>query len=153
VDPELPAARVALLEDIMNEAFARQRFEAVFLLLVASLALLLAGIGLYGVVAHEVLQRRTEMGLRMALGATPGAAVWTAGAGGLRLTVYGLLLGAVASVGASRFVQHLVWGVSAGDPLTLGAILAVLGLFASAASFLPAARLGRMDPAGILREG
>jgi ABC-type antimicrobial peptide transport system permease subunit len=137
----------------MEDAFSRQRFEAGFLIVVAAFALLLAGIGLYGIVAHEVLERRTEMGLRMALGATPGRAVWRAGAGGLRLTAYGLVVGSVAAVGVSRIIQHLVWGVTAGDPLTLTILLGILTLFSSAASFLPAARVGRMDPARILRVG
>jgi ABC-type antimicrobial peptide transport system permease subunit len=120
---------------------------------VASFALLLAGIGLYGIVAHEVLERRTEMGLRMALGSTPGSAVWTAGAGGLRLTGYGLMLGAIAAVGVSRLMEHLVWGVTPGDPATMAVLLGILSLFAAVASFAPAARVGRMDPAAILREG
>jgi predicted permease len=153
VDPDLPVARMASLGDIMEEAFARQRFEAGFLILVAAFALLLAGIGLYGIVAHEVLERRTEMGLRMALGATPGSAVWTAGAGGLGLAGYGLVLGALGAVGVSRIVENLVWGVSPGDPVTLLFLLGTVGLFAAVASFAPAARVGRMDPARILREG
>jgi predicted permease len=152
VDPDLPVARIARLRDIMDNAFSRQRFEAGFLIVVAIFALLLAGIGLYGIVAHEVLERRTEMGLRMALGATPGNAVWTAGASGLRLTAYGLLVGSFAAIGVSRITQHLVWGVTPGDPLTLAVLLGILALFAGAASFVPAARVGRMDPASILRE-
>jgi predicted permease len=152
VDPDLPVARMAPLADIMEGAFSRQRFEAEFLILVAAFALLLAGIGLYGIVAHEVLERRSEMGLRMALGSTPGGAVWAAGASGLRLTGYGLVVGAIAAVGVSRLMEHLVWGVTPGDPPTLVALLAILSLFAAAASFVPAARVGRMDPAAILRE-
>ncbi len=153
VDPDLPVARMASLEAIMNDAFSQQRFEAGFLIVVSAFALLLAGIGLYGIVAHEVLERRTEMGLRMALGATPGRAVWTAGAGGLRLTAYGLVVGSVAAVGLSRVLQHLVWGVTPGDPLTMAVLLGILALLAGAASFVPAARVGRMDPARILRDG
>lgn len=152
-DPELPLARVATLETVMSQAFARSRFEAAFLLVVAGFALVLAGIGLYGLVAHEVLERRTEMGLRMALGATPGAAVWTTGLSGVRLTFAGLVIGAGLAVLVSRVLTHLIWGVTAFDPPTLLALLAVLGIFTSVASFVPAARAGRMDPAQILREG
>jgi predicted permease len=153
VDPDLPVARMAPLADIMEDAFSRQRFEAGFLVLVAAFALLLAGIGLYGIVAHEVLERRSEMGLRMALGSTPGSAVWTAAGGGMRLTGYGLVVGAIAAVGVSRLMEHLVWGVTPGDPPTLAALLGILSLFAAVASFVPAARVGKMDPAAILREG
>ncbi len=153
VDPDLPVSRLASLDQIMGSAFSRPRFEAAFLLLVAAFALLLAGIGLYGIVAHEVLERRTEMGLRMALGATPGRAVWTAGIGGVRLTLLGLAAGAVLAVAVSRAMVHLVWGVTPYDPVTLAGLVGILAVLAAVASFVPAARVGRMDPARILREG
>ncbi|MGD8321360.1 MAG: ADOP family duplicated permease [Gemmatimonadota bacterium] len=153
VDPDLPTARVAWLRDIMSEAFARPRFEATFLIAVAAFALLLAGIGLYGIVAHEVVQRRTEMGLRMALGSTPRGAVWAAALPGIRLTLLGLLVGGVVSVAESRVMVSLVWGIVPYDPATLVGLVGVLALLAAVASFLPAARVGRMDPAAILREG
>lgn len=153
VDPDLPAARVAWLPDIMAEAFASSRFEAFFLLAVATFALLLAGVGLYGIVAHEVVQRRTEMGLRMALGATRGGAVRAAAVPGIRLTLVGFLVGAVLAWAESRVMVHLIWGIVPWDPAVLAALAAVLGLLAAVASFLPAARVGRLDPAVILREG
>jgi len=153
VDQGLPMARVALLNRVMDEAFAQPRFEALFLVVVAAFALLLAGIGLYGIVAHEVLERRAEMGLRMALGATPGKAVFIAGAGGLKLTFVGLVLGGVLSVVVARLMVVLIYGVAPFDPLTLAFLVGVLSLFASFASFVPAARIGRLDPAEILREG
>ena len=153
VDPELPVARIATLDDVMDRAFAQQRFEAAFLIAVSIFALLLAGIGLYGIVAHEVLERRAEMGLRMALGASPGNAVWSAGAGGVRLTVLGLLVGVVATVGVARIMQNLIWGVVPYDPAILVSLVGVLALLAAVASFVPAARVARMDPSSILREG
>ena len=153
VDPELPVARMASLRTVMDDAFARQRFEAVFLLVVAAFALLLAGVGLYGVVAHEVLERRSEMGLRMALGARPLSAIWTAGSRGIRLTLWGLALGTFLALGTARVMEHLIWGVTPRDPLTLAVLLGTLALFTGVASFVPAARVGRMDPATILREG
>jgi len=153
VDPELPVARMAALREIMDRAFARERFEALFLILVAAFALLLAGVGLYGIVAHEVLERRTEMGLRMALGATPGRAVWATGLGGVRLTLLGLALGSILASFVSRIMVHMIYGIAPYDPLTLAALLAILALFTGSASFIPAARVGRLDPARILREG
>ena len=153
VDPDLPTARVAWLSDIMEEAFASSRFEAYALLAVAMFALLLAGVGLYGIIAHEVVQRRSEMGLRMALGATTGSAVRAAAMPGIRLTLIGFLIGGVLAWAESRVMVHLIWGVTPGDPITLLGLVVVLGLLASVASFLPAARLGRLDPAVVLRDG
>lgn len=152
VDPDLPVARVASLEHVVNDAFSKQRFVAGFLIVVAVFALLLAGIGLYGIVAHEVVQRRAEMGLRMALGSSPGRAVWTVGSTGVRLTLLGLLLGGAASVAAARIMGFLIYGVTPYDPPTLAVLMGVLALLATVASFLPAARVGRMHPADILRE-
>ncbi len=153
VDPELPVARMAPLRDVMDQAFARERFQAAFLMVVAAFALLLAGIGLYGVVAQEVLERRSEMGLRMALGATPGGVVWATGLRGVVLTLMGLALGVAMAIPVGRLMMSLVHGVSPFDPWTMGFLLGILALFAAVASFVPAARIGRTDPAEILREG
>jgi predicted permease len=150
--PDMPTARVAPLDEIMADAFAGQRFEAAFLLVVATFSLLLAGIGLYGIVAHEVLERRAEMGLRMALGAAPSQAVWSAGSGGLRLTMTGVLLGAVSSYAVSGVMRNLVFGVTPDDPLVAGGLLVLMTLLALTASFLPAVRVGRLDPALVLRD-
>ncbi len=153
VDPELPVARVASLREVMDSAFARERFEAAFLLTVAGFALLLAAVGLYGIVAHEVTERRTEMGLRMALGSSPRQAIWTAGVSGLRLTVIGLAVGAILTVPVGRAMNHLIYGIQPFDPMTLLLTTCILMLVTAVASFLPAARVGRSDPGGILREG
>lgn len=119
----------------------------------AAFALLLAGVGLYGIVAHEVMERRREMGLRMALDATPAGAVWTAAVPGLRLTVVGFVFGAVLSWLVAGVMEHLIWGVVPHDPITLASVVGILGVLVSLASFIPAARAGRTDPALILREG
>jgi predicted permease len=151
-DSELPLARTSSLEEVMTEAFARTRFQAVFLLVVAAFAFLLAGVGLYGIVAQEVLQRRREMGVRMALGVTPGRAVLSTGLAGVRLAAWGLLVGGVAAAAAGRVLGSLLWGVTPTDPVTIVAILAGIGGLAAVASFVPAARMGRLDPASVLRE-
>lgn len=150
--PDMPAARAASLERIMADAFAGQRFEAAFLLTIALFALLLAGVGLYGIVAHEVLERRSEMGLRMALGARPGQAVWSAGSSGLRLSLAGIALGGVFSVAVSGTVRSLVFGVGAFDPVVTVGLILVLAVLSVSASFIPAGRLGRLDPAIVLRD-
>lgn len=152
VDAELPVARISSLEEVMSDAFSRQRMEATFLLMVGAFALLLAGIGLYGIVAHEVLERRTELGLRMALGATPGRAVWAVGVGGVRLTFIGLVVGGIVAVWVAKVMERLIWGVAPYDPATLGFLVVVLAVLAGVASFVPAARVSRMDPARVLRE-
>lgn len=153
VDPELPVARMTSLQDVMDEAFASQRFEAFFLLVVAAFALILASVGLYGMVAHEVLERRSEMGLRMALGATPGRTVWATGSGGVMLTLVGLVLGGMAALPVGGVIGSLIYGVTPFDPVTMAFLVTVLGLSSTVASFVPAARIGRTDPAEILREG
>ncbi len=121
-------------------------------MVMAIFALLLAGIGLYGLVSQEVLERRGEMGVRMALGASPGAAVFRTGAAGIRLAITGLALGILLSWGAARALQTLIYGVGAFDPVTALGVVAVLVSIATVASFIPAARIGRMDPARVLRE-
>lgn len=153
LDPDLPVARLISLRQVMDRAFALPRFMAAFLTLVAVFAFALAGVGLYGLVADAVLQRRSEMGLRMALGATPARAVWTTALDGIRLTLLGLVLGGVLCVGIGRVITGLIWGITPHDPVALGGLLAAILLLAAVASLVPAARVGRIDPATILREG
>jgi predicted permease len=152
LDSDLPVARSISLTAVMDRAFARTRFQAVFLLVVAGFALLLAGVGLYGIVAQEVLERRREMGVRLALGATPGRAILTTGLAGLRLAAWGLLAGGLVAALAGRVLASLIWGVSPGDPVTILALVGGIGGLAAVASFVPAARIGRLDPATVLRE-
>ncbi len=153
VAPDLPIARVASLTGVMDEAFATERFEALFLVLVAGFALLLAGIGLYGIVAQEALERSPEMGLRMALGATPVQAIWATGANGVFLTATGLVLGAFLTLPVGRLMVSLIYGIKPSDPTTLVFLVATLALFSVVASFVPSLKVGRMDPGSIMRDG
>ncbi len=152
VNPDMPVARVTLLSEVMAQALARPRFEALFLVIVAAFALLLAVVGLYGVVANEVVERTSEMGLRMALGATPGKAVWTVGLPGLRLTAMGLITGGALTALTAPWIAHVIWGVAPYDPLTMGFVSVCLLVLAIAASFVPATRIARLEPSTILRE-
>jgi predicted permease len=152
VAPELPVARIATMTDIVGNAFARQRLEATFLLSIAGIALALTGLGLYGLVAQEVAERRGELGVRVALGASPARAVLHIGSAGLAVAGLGLVVGVVLSVGVSRLLESLVWGVGTLDPVTLAGVVAVLGVLAGLASFVPASRIARLDPARVLRE-
>jgi predicted permease len=151
-DAELPIARTSSLEDVITRAFGQTRFQAVFLLTVAGFALLLACVGLYGIVAHEVQQGRREMGIRMALGVTPGRAVVVTGMAGVRLALWGLVAGGFGAIAAGRVLASLVWGVSPNDPVTLLFLVGAIGGLALIASFVPAARMGRLDPAAVLKE-
>jgi hypothetical protein len=152
VDPDLPPARIVSLQEVMADALARPRFEASFLVIVAAFALLLAVVGLYGIVANEVVERTPEMGLRMALGAAPGRAVWTVGLKGLKLTAAGIGVGAVLAAFAASWISSVIWGVVPYDPITLIFVAISVTALAGAASFVPAARIARLDPSRILRE-
>lgn len=149
--PGLPSARSVPLSAVVDRAFAQQRLEAVFLAVMAAFAMLLAGIGLYGLVAQEVVERRGEMGVRMALGASPSGAVVRTGLSGVRLAALGLALGVALSLPAAGLLESLVFGVDARDPATLALVVGALGALALLASFVPAVRIGRLDPARILR--
>jgi hypothetical protein len=152
VNPDMPVARITLLSDVMADALARPRFQAVFLVVVAAFALLLAMVGLYGIVANEVVERTSEMGLRMALGASPGNAVWTVGLPGLRLSLIGLVAGGILAALSTRWVASVLFGVVPYDPVTAGFAAVCLTVLAAAASFVPATRIARLEPARILRE-
>jgi len=116
------------------------------------LALLLAALGLYGVTAYAVSRRRIELGIRMALGATPASVVRNVLASATVLVGLGLIAGALVSLWASRFAESFVYGVSVRDPITFIGGAAVLSVIAMAAAALPALRAGLIDPAVTLRE-
>jgi ABC-type antimicrobial peptide transport system permease subunit len=117
----------------------------------AGLALLLASIGLYGVLSYVVTQRSRELGLRLALGATTGSVMRIVVARGLSLTAAGLAIGLALAWALTRTLQNLLYGVSAGDPATFGAVVALLGVIALAACYIPARRASRLDPTAVLR--
>jgi ABC-type antimicrobial peptide transport system permease subunit len=154
VAPDLAVTRVVPMQEIVDDAFAWERLQATFLLAVGAFTLLLALVGLYGIVAHEVQERRGELGLRLSLGASPRGAVWATSARGIALTLYGLGVGAVLGVFAARMLlAELLHGVSPLDATTLFIVLGSLLLVSVAASLVPAARVARIDPAEVLRAG
>jgi ABC-type antimicrobial peptide transport system permease subunit len=118
-----------------------------------ALALFLAGLGLYGVMTYAVGRRRTEIGIRMALGAAPSAAVRLVLQRAGALVAIGVVLGAAMSIWAARFATPLVFGVQPRDPATLAGAAAVLAVIGALAGWLPARRAARIDPARVLREG
>jgi len=151
-DPLLPFARVRNMEQVRDASLARQRFLMVLLAGLAVAAVLLAAIGIHGLIATTVVERTREMGIRVALGATMGQAMRSLVVPGVLLAVGGTAIGTLASLGFVPLLRHFLWGVSATDPATFLAVGAILLAVASVASVGPALRILRLDPAKALRE-
>jgi ABC-type antimicrobial peptide transport system permease subunit len=139
------------MEHRVEESLARRRFAMLLLSVFALLALGLATIGIYGVIAYLVSQGTRELGIRMALGATPRAILVLIVGHGLSVTLAGVTLGLIGAFALTRFMQTLLFGVTAADPVTFGGIALVLTAVALAASYLPARRAARIDPVISLR--
>jgi predicted permease len=152
VDPQLPLAHFRTIDEMQARITSSQRYHAALFSILAGLALLLAAIGLYGLISHSVAERTHELGVRLALGATPPQAIRTIVRPGVILALAGTAAGAVLSVIAVRFVKSLVWGVKTTDPTTFVATAGILLLVAIAASIVPALRILRLDPAQTLRD-
>jgi putative ABC transport system permease protein len=142
-----------LLSEQVNASLIQERIVAMLSGFFGGLALLLAGIGLYGVTSYAVSRRRTEIGIRMALGAAPSGVVRMVLRRVALLVCVGIMLGAGISVWASRFVTTLLYGLQPRDPATLGLAALVLSLIGAMAGWIPARRAARIDPARVLREG
>jgi len=130
---------------------AQTSFALVMLAIAGSMALLLSVIGVYGVIAYTVAQRRHEVGIRMALGASEGVVKWMVLRHGLLVTGVGIALGLAAAIGLSRLMSSLLFGVTPLDPATYGATAAVLLIAAMAATYIPARRAATVDPMETLR--
>lgn len=151
LDPDLPIYNMRTMEQRVDESLARRRFAMLLLSVFAALALGLATIGIYGVIAYLVSQGTRELGIRLALGATPRAILMLIVRHGLVVTLSGVAAGLAGAFVLTRFMQSLLFGVSAADPLTFGGIAAALTVVALAASYLPARRAARIDPVISLR--
>jgi putative ABC transport system permease protein len=152
VDPQLALTFRPLLSQL-NAALSQERLIALLSGFFGLLALLLAGLGLYGVTAYAVASRRTEIGIRMALGAQATSAIHLVLARTSLLVGVGMLIGMAISLWASRFIRVLIYGLEPRDPVTLAASLLTLVVVAIAAAWFPASRAARTDPAAVLREG
>ena len=151
VDPLLPVAKFRTLDEVRGEAVATPRAQALLLGTLAGLALLLAAVGLYGLVAASVAERTRELGIRLALGATSRQAIAAVALPGLALAGIGAAVGGVAARLGASTLQHLVFGISVADPSTfIVAIGTVLGV-AAVATLVPTLRIVRLNPVKALR--
>jgi predicted permease len=150
--PDVPVYDVRTLEDRLADATAYARFSALLLALFAGVALALAAIGVYGVISFGVSQRTREIGVRVALGASRADVTRLVVGQGLGLALAGAALGVAAALAATRVLRSLLAGVAPGDPATFAAIVALLVAAVLVASWLPARRAARVQPAEVLRE-
>jgi predicted permease len=151
LDPSLPVYEVKTMDAWLDATVSPRRFNVMLLLAFGALALTLAAIGTYGVIAYSVSQRTQEIGIRMALGASRQDVLRMVVGGGLRLAIAGVLVGVALSLAAGRFVSTLLFGVRATDPLTFSAVAAALLATAVFAAWIPARRATRVDPMVALR--
>ncbi len=151
LDPDLPIYNVRTMDDRVAESLARRRFAMLLLTLFAALALGLASVGVYGVIAYLVNQGARELGIRLALGATPRAVLLLIVRQGMAVALAGVTIGLAAAFVLTRFMESLLFGVRATDPLTFGSIAVLLTLVALAASSIPALKAARIDPMVSLR--
>ncbi len=151
LDPHLPYVNVKTLKDVLRPQLQPRRLGASMFGVFGLLALVLAAVGLYGVVSYAVAQRTHELGVRMALGAQRGAVLRLVVRQGVLLTLAGLALGVPAAFALSKFVAHLLYGVAPSDAVTFVGVAVTLALVAIAASLIPAARAARVGPMVALR--
>jgi len=152
IDANQPVSDVQTMEARVGEAVAQPEFNLWLLAGFAIIALSLAAMGIYGVIAYSVGQRRQEIGVRMALGADGGSVRSLFLRQGMRLVLVGVALGLVAALALTRLLTSMLYGVSATDPLTYVGVAGILTLVAAAACFIPAMSATRVEPVSVLRE-
>jgi predicted permease len=151
LDPNLPVFNVKTFADQINESINRERLVALLSSFFGFFALLLAGLGLYGVMAYSVVRRTREIGIRMALGARAGNVLWLVLRETLLLALIGIAVGLPAALAVARLTKGLMFGLAANDPLTIALSMLLMIGIAALAGYLPAKRAGRVDPMIALR--
>jgi putative ABC transport system permease protein len=146
LDPQLPLLGIRTIGDVIDQSLTGQRTEARLLGLLGGLALLLAAIGLYGVVAYSVAQRTREIGIRVALGAAPKQLIALILSQGMAIVAVGVVLGVGAALVMTRFIDSLLFGVGAADPITFIFTALILTAVALLANLIPAVKASRVDP-------
>jgi predicted permease len=151
VEPNLPTGNLRTLQTLVDRAASPRRFVVLLLAGFAGFALILASLGIYAVISYSVSQRKNEIGIRMALGASPGTVRQLILAETMRLAAIGAAIGIVGALLATRLAASLLYGVTATDPLTFAGMIVVLGGVALLAGYLPALRAARIEPVTLLR--
>jgi len=151
VDSQLPIASFKTIDDLQTQITSGQRYRAALFSIFAGLALLLAAVGIYGLISQSITERTHELGVRMALGASATETIASVMKPGILLALAGAAAGYLLSLAAVRFVEHLLWGVRPADPVAFAAAVAILLPAAAVASLAPALRILRLDPAQTLR--
>ncbi len=151
IDPDQPVSAVRTMQELLADSLTRRKFSMTLLSIFAGVALLLAAVGIYGVISYTVTQRIHEIGIRMALGASRRGVLWLILGQGLFLTLAGVFLGLAGSLLVSRVISGLLFDVKPMDPVTLAVVAAFLTAIAMLASVLPAGRAVRVDPVVALR--
>ncbi len=151
LDPNLPVSGVRTMEEVMAQSLATRRLVLTLFSLFAVVALVLAAVGLYGVLAWSVTERTRELGIRIALGANRRDVLRLIVGQGMKLVLLGIVIGLVVALALNRLIEKLLFGVSATDPLTFAAIASLLTAVALAACYLPARRATKVDPMVALR--
>jgi putative ABC transport system permease protein len=151
IDKDLPVTHIRTFDELVTQSVSERRFQTMLLGLFAALALVLAMVGIYGVISYSVSQRTPEIGIRMALGATRGGILKMVIGRAMLLVVVGIAAGAAGAYGLSSYLKTLLFEVKPGDPWTYASIAILLAVVALAASLVPARRATRVDPMIALR--
>jgi hypothetical protein len=152
LDPLLPIAAFRTIDQLRSQALSEQKFQAILLGTLSGLALVLAIVGIYGLMAQSVVERRRELGIRLALGSSISRTIRDAALPGITLAGVGVAAGCLLAVLSTRVLEHLVWGVSTTDALTFTGVALGLLFIAAVACFIPALRITSLNPADTLRE-
>jgi len=151
LEPNLPTSNLRTMQTVVDRAVSPRRFVVILLGGFAAFALILASLGIYAVISYSVSQRKNEIGIRMALGASPGTVRQLILGETMRLAGIGAAIGLGGALLATRLAASLLYGVTAADPLTFAAMIAVLGAVSALAGYLPALRAARIEPVTLLR--
>jgi putative ABC transport system permease protein len=151
VNKDVPLASIRTMQDLIANSVQRRKFSMFLLSIFAGVAMLLAAIGLYGVMSYSVAQRTHEIGIRMALGARRPDVLALVVKQGMALALIGVAAGAVLALAVTRLIAGMLFGITATDPLTFAGVAALLGTVAFLANYLPARRASKVDPIVALR--